>query len=249
MEDNMFKKVAFTFAGSSLLTFGLVYTLIYAQVIPGLTPDLEIKGASATYLPELDLLVLEQEVAGSAGNTKPTVTGQLDGAGVIGYVFPTSLSPADAGFGNVEGILAIAVTSHTDFDDTPYFDENNDGDYANDGESWHSHLVVLNGDERVAGGLSVKQFAEDDANVVMPPTNPGLPMYLDSPGFPVVIKDNKLSVLVSTQRLNHKATFNYDAVTAYMQVNTSDEAKPLLGVYEAYNVLSGDLSLPYEVTQ
>jgi hypothetical protein len=245
----MFKKAVVVFTGSSLLTFALVCTLIYAQMIPGLTPDLEIKGASVKRLLELDVLVLEQEVGGASGNTKPAATGQLDGAGVIGYVFPTSLSPADAGFGNAQGILAIAVTSHTDFDDTPYFDENNDGDYANDGDNWHSHLVVLNADERVEGGLSVKQFKEGDTSVTMPPTNPGLPMYLDSPGFPVVMKDNKLSVVVPTQRLNNKAVFNYDAVTAYMQVNTSDEAKPLLGVYKAYSVLSGDLSLPFTVTK
>ncbi len=243
----MWKKAVVTFTSTSVLAFALIYTLIYAQVIPGLTPDLELTGAAVKYLPELELLVLEQAVAGTTGRTKPTATGQLDGAGVIGYVFPTSLSPADAGFGNAEGILGIAVTSHTDFDDTPYFDENNDSDYANDGETWHSHFVVLTGDERVAGGLSVKQFTEGDTSVTMPPTNPGLPMYLDSPGFPVILKDNKLSVLVSTQRLNHKTAFNYDAVTAYMQVNTSDETKPLLGVYQAYSVLSGDLSLPYQV--
>ncbi len=99
----------------------------------------------------------------------------------------------------------------------------------------------------MAGGLSVKQFEEGDTSVVMPPTNPGLPMYLDSPGFPVIKQGNKLKVLVSTQRLNHKTEFNYDAVAVYMQVNTSDEAQPLLGVYEAYSVLSGDLSLPFTV--
>lgn len=39
-------------------------------------------------------------------------------------------------------------------------------------------------------------------------------------------------------------SFDYDAVTAYMQVNTSDTQRPTLGVYEVYDVLSGDLSLP-----
>ena len=39
-------------------------------------------------------------------------------------------------------------------------------------------------------------------------------------------------------------SFQYDAVTAYMQVNGSDEARPTLGVYKVYSVLSGDLSLP-----
>jgi len=38
-------------------------------------------------------------------------------------------------------------------------------------------------------------------------------------------------------------------VTAYMEVNTSDDARPMLGVYEVYDVLSGDLSLPYGVAR
>ena len=44
-------------------------------------------------------------------------------------------------------------------------------------------------------------------------------------------------------------TFSYDGVTSLMKVNTSIEDKPLLGVYEVYGVASGDLSLPYKVTQ
>jgi len=62
---------------------------------------------------------------------------------VLGYVFPTTLKPEDAGFGKVEGILALAVTSHPDFDDTPLWDENNNSNYADDGIIFHSHWVVL----------------------------------------------------------------------------------------------------------
>jgi len=54
-----------------------------------------------------------------AGKTLPKPKGSVDGAPVLGYVFPTTLKPEDAGFGKVEGILALAVTSHPDFDDTP----------------------------------------------------------------------------------------------------------------------------------
>jgi len=43
--------------------------------------------------------------------------------------------------------------------------------------------------------------------------------------------------------------FKFDAVTAYMQVNQSDENRPMLGVYKVYDVLSDDLSLPYSVRQ
>ncbi len=58
--------------------------------------------------------------------------------------FPTSLQPKDVGFGAVEGIVALALTSHPDFDDTPLWDENNDQKFDNDGIVWHPHWVVLN---------------------------------------------------------------------------------------------------------
>ena len=233
----MVKKALLTFTGTFLVTM-----LVTAQVV--FSSSLDIRGASGASLPELGVVVLEQTLAGEAGASKPAATGQLDGAGVVGYVFPTTLSPSEAGFGNAEGILAVAVTSHTDFDDTPMFDENSDGDYANDGELWHSHWVVLTDDDRVSGGLSVQQFEEGDSSVVMPPTNPGLPIYLDSPGFPVVVQGNSVKVLVPR---GVSEGFTFDAVSAYMEVNTSDETQPLLGVQEVYSVLSGDLSLPYEV--
>ena len=236
----MFKKAVFLF-----VFLALILVFVFAQIV-GFSPSLDLQSTTGRYLPELELLVFEQVVEGIADEAKPTATGQLDGAGVIGYVLPTTLSPATAGFDNTEGILAIAVTSHIDFDDTPMFDENQDGNYANDGEEWHSHWVVLNGDDRVKGGLSVKQFEEGDSNVVIPPTSPGLPIYLDSPGFPVVVQGGSIKVLVSSHNL--KGTdFNFDGVTAYMQVNTSDSTLPLLGVYEVYDVFSGDLSLPYTV--
>ncbi|RZM77136.1 hypothetical protein [Leptolyngbya iicbica] len=211
------------------------------------SPALDIQSTQIQYLEELDLLVFEQQLAGVVGATLPQSAGQLDGAPVLGYVFPTTLSPAAVGFGGVDGILALAVTSHPDFDDTPLWDEDNDADYANDGVIWHTHWVVLTGDNRVPGGLSVAEFAADDASVVMPPTNPGMTIYLDSPGFSVVTDQETLRVLVPAQRVDHNTDFNFDAVTAYMQVNTSDASRPTLGVYEVYSVGSGDLSLPYGV--
>jgi len=222
---------------------------VQAQAIAA-TPasvDLDISEASVTYRSDLDLLVFEQQVAGTAGATVPTAAGQLDGAPVLGYVFPTTLTPSDVGFGDIEGIVALAATSHPDFDDTPLWDENGDGDLENDGRIYHSHWVVLAPDDRATGGLAVKQFDPDDKSVVMPPTNPGMPMYLDSPGFPVRLEGDRLRVIVPVERVGGKTGFNYDAVTAYMQVNTSGSDRPLLGVYEAYSVRSGDLSLPYAV--
>ena len=214
---------------------------------PEKTPDLEVTAATVRYVDDLDLLVFEQVVEGKAGGTMPNAKGQLDGAPVLGYVFPTNLSSTDVGFSEIDGVVALAVTSHPDFDDTPLWDENLDRDYANDGVVFHTHWVVLTPDDRVPGGLAVKEYRKEDASVVLPPTNPGMPMYMDSPGHSVVLRGNALRVLVPAARVNNRTDFNFDAVTAYMEVNTSDDTRPMLGVYEVYKVLSGDLSLPYSV--
>lgn len=213
----------------------------------GTSKDLQISQTQVTYNEDLAQFVFSIEVNGKAGASVPKVFGQMDGAPVLGYVFPTSLSPTDVGFSDTEGIVALALTSHPDFDDTPLWDENNNADFADDGIVWHPHWVVLNKDERVAGGLSVKQFDKQDSSVKLPPTNPGMPMYMDSPGFPVVTNKNKILVIVPSYRMNHVKDFQFDAVTAYMQVNTSDNSRPLLGVYKVYSIASGELSLPYKV--
>lgn len=156
-------------------------------------------------------------------------------------------------FGATEGIVALALTSHPDFDDTPLWDENSDKNYANDGKIWHPHWVVLTEDKRVEGGLAVKQFDPKDNTVILPPTNPGMPMYMDSPGFQVITAGNKIRVVVPDYRMNNKTDFSYDGVAAYMQVNTGGDGghgggeKPMLGVYKVYSVASGNLSLPYKV--
>ncbi len=217
--------------------------------------DFDLTAASVTHVADLDLLVFEQQVAGTAGRTTPKARGRLDGAPVLGYVFPTTLAPTAVGFGQTEGILALAVASHPDFDDTPLWDENGDGNYGNDGVSWHTHWVVLVEDTRVPGGLSVKAFARADA-VVLPPTNPGMPMYMDSPGFSVLARERTLRVLVPVSRLRldgASPSFRYDAVTCYMEVSApggehaADHDKPMLGVYEVFDVLSGKLTLPYTI--
>lgn len=213
------------------------------------SPDLEITGTSVVFDERLEQLIFSIEVAGLAGEITPLPNGQLDGAPVLGYVFPTTLQPTDVGFSATEGLVALALASHPDFDDTPLWDENNDRDYANDGLIWHPHWVVLTEDERVAGGLSVKQFNPADDAVVLPPTNPGMPMYMDSPGHPIITNGQVIRVVVPAYRLNYQTDFNFDAVTAYMQVNTSNANYPMLGVYTVYSVASGDLSLPYQVSK
>lgn len=213
------------------------------------SPDLKITNTSVVFDNRLDQLIFTIETEGSGGNSIPNAFGQMDGAPVLGYVFPTTLKPTDIGFSDTEGIVAMALTSHPDFDDTPLWDEDNDRNYANDGVIWHPHWVVLTEDSRVEGGLAVKQFDPNNNNVTLPPTNPGMPMYMDSPGHPVITKGNIIRVVIPTYRMNNQTQFNFDAVTAYMQVNASNPDLPMLGVYSVYSIASGDLSLPYTVSQ
>lgn len=210
------------------------------------TADMAVVNSSVTYMRDLELLVFEMTVHGAAGQTVPAPRGRLDGAPVLGYVFPTTLRSEDVGYNAVEGIVALAVTSHPDFDDTPLWDENNDRDTGNDGIVFHSHWVVLVEDARVAGGLSVRALDASDPGVRTPATHPDMPIYLDSPGFPIVFNQKTLKVLVPAQRIDYKTDFNFDAVSAYLEVNTS-EVGPMLGVYRVYHIQSGDLGLPYKV--
>jgi len=233
--------------GSSF-AIGLIVTQLHLNAVAENAPsDLTIRSASVTYIKDMDLLVFEQQMNGTVGTSLPKPIGQMDGAPVLGYVFPTTLKPEDVGFNPTEGIVALAATYHPDFDDTPLWDENNDGNYTNDKTSWHTHWVVLVKDTRVAGGLSVKQFKKADASVVLPATNPGMPMYIDSPGFSTLVRGDRFKVLVPAQRINGKTKFNFDAVSALMNVNTSKSDRPMLGVNAVYSVLSKKLNLPYSV--
>ncbi|MBX3069330.1 MAG: hypothetical protein KF883_02380 [Thermomicrobiales bacterium] len=212
------------------------------------TPDLALIDASVIHVADLGILVFSQTVEGTVGATVPEPAGQLDGAPVLAHVFPTTLSPTAVGFSEVEGILALVVTSHPDFDDTPLWDENVDGNYDNDGVVYHTHWVVLGQDDRVPGGLAVIEFHSNGEAAVLPPTAPGMPMYMDSPGFAVRLDGSTMQVVVPVDRVGNQTEFNFDAVTCYLEVNTTDMERPMLGVYAVYAVLSGDLSLPYSVS-
>ena len=235
----------------SILLFSAIVLLnsieSYAQESGYKNDDFAIKEVSVTHNTDLGVTIWEIGVKGTAGKTTPKKAGQLDGAPVLGYVFPTNLKPTDVGFNQTDGILALALTSHPDFDDTPLWDENSDKIFDNDGMVWHPHWVVLHQDKRVVGGLSVKQFKKADETVVLPPTNPGMPMYMDSPGYPVITISNKIKVIVPDYRINNRTDYSYDGVTAFMKVNTSNDNLPMLGVYEVFSIASGDLSLPYKV--
>lgn len=210
------------------------------------SPSLKISSVAVDYLSDLDVVVFSMNLEGPAGKTVPKAVGQLDGAPVLAYVFPTSLKAADVGMGDAEGIVALAITSHPDFDDTPLWDEDGNGNYGDDKVIYHTHWALLAKDERVAGGLAVKEFKKDDKTVVLPLTNCGMPMYLDSAGHGVAERGNTIRAIVPASYLRNKTQFNFDGVTCYMQVNTGCMSRPMLGVYEVYSVASGNLSLPYK---
>lgn len=239
MKTKQFKLILLTLVG--LIWVSQIHSQSYAD------DNFVIADVSVEHLSDLSISVWTITVKGEAGKTTPTPAGQLDGAPVLGYVFPTNLKSTDVGFGEVSGIVALALTSHPDFDDTPIWDENNDWNYENDGIIWHPHWVVLQEDKRVKGGLSVIQFEKGDDSVILPPTNPGMPMYMDSPGYPVTTMENTIKVVVPDYRINNRTDFKFDGVTAFLKVNTSNVNLPMLGVYEVYGVASGDLSLPYSV--
>lgn len=191
-------------------------------------------------------LNFEQIVVGEVGSIMPTVGGQLAGAGVESYVWPTSLDSSTVGFDAEQGILALAVTSHPDFDDTPLVDEDQDGDKGNDGRLWHSHWVVLIEDETCGeGGLKVRDIPEGETPSV-PDTWPELPLLIDSPSYDLELANSQLTVHVPYQPFRGGKFFNYDGVTAGLKVN-ADLHVPLLCVTGIYDIASGDLSLPGEV--
>lgn len=184
-------------------------------------------------------------LAETAGTQVPQATGKLPGAGVLAYVWPLDLDPSSVGFAEKSGTLALAVTAHPDFDDTPLFDENGDGDPANDGKGWHSHWVVLAPDDACAGTkLKVRDILPGE-DLALPMTAPGLPLLLDSPGYSPLLSGTSISLNVPLPA--EKATgAGFDGITAALQVN-SEGKTPLLCVTSVYDIASGDLSLPGKI--
>lgn len=195
---------------------------------------------------ETHWLEFRMQVAGEAGAHRPEAAGGLGGAPVYSYVWPTGLDTAAVGFGPEQGILALAVTSHPDFDDTPAFDEDGDGDPDNDGGRWHSHWVVLvPAEEDCPGGLKVRDIPEGE-EPELPATWPGLPLYIDSPGYTPLLGGDTVTVRVPFRDAGALEGSAFDGVTSGLRVNESVHA-PLLCVEDVFDVASGDLDLPGRV--
>lgn len=207
-------------------------------------PDFDIVHTRVTT--EGNTAVFHVAVSGRAGASKPQPTGKLAGSSVFSYVWPTTLDPAAVGFDSGSGILAFAVTAHPDFDDTPLFDENGDGDPGNDGNLWHSHWVVLQPDAACGKDALKVVDIPSGAKPRLPKTWPGLPILIDSPGYSPLFKRGSLQVRVPFADIAQAGSARFDGVTAALRVNQSVHS-PLLCVAQVFKVASGDLSLPANV--
>lgn len=178
--------------------------------------------------------VFTTRVRGEAGADRPDATGTFEGSEVYAYVWPTSLNSADVGFELDQGIVALAVTFHPDFDDA-----------ANGGVNrtvWHPHWVVLAADEACGGGLKVVDIPNGTTPKV-PPTWPRVPLLIDSPNYPTEFSGEVVEVTIPLSLIGGIAAAAFDGVTAGLKVNANLHA-PLLCVNNVFKVASGDLSLP-----
>lgn len=177
-------------------------------------------------------------VRGDAGRATPRASGKFEGSEVYAYVWPTTLNSWDVGFERDQGIVALAVTFHPDFDDAANGGTNRD--------RWHPHWVVLNEDKAACpGGLKVKDIAEG-TTPRLPATWPGAPILIDSPDYRTELADDLVEVHIPLEKLGMLATASFDGVAAGLRVNANLHA-PLLCVADVFKVASGDLSLPGRV--
>ncbi|WP_218045008.1 hypothetical protein [Kiloniella spongiae] len=226
----------FVGAGSLVSTEVMAHD-IKSSVDKNITPPFDIIKASANTDGRWATFLME--LAGETGTITPEVTGAFRGSSVFAYVWPTKIDPSGVGFTPNSGVLALAITSHPDFDDTPLYDENNDGDPANDGKTWHAHWAVLAQDEACGAGFKVREISPGQD--IVPATMPDLPIALDAPGQSPILFDNQLKVTLPVKGAEGA---HFDAMTAVLNVSDENSHNPLLCVNQAHDVASGDLSFP-----
>jgi len=168
---------------------------------------------------------------------QPDATCEFEGSSVYAYVWPTSLDSSNVDFYQKQGIVALAVILHPDFDDA-----------ANSGRNWHKwhpHWVVLAEDEACPGGLKVVDTPKG-ATPKVPKTWPGVPLLIDSPDYSTTLKDDTVDVEIPLSLIGGIKGASFDGVTVGLKVNGNLHA-PLLCVSNVFKVASGNLSLPGKV--
>lgn len=184
-----------------------------------------------------DTAVFTTRVRGEAGKDKPDATGKFEGSNVYAYVWPTTLDSGAIGFDKAQGIVALAVTFHPDFDDAAYGGVNR--------HIWHPHWVVLAKDAACGGGLKVVDIPQGSKPKV-PPTWPKVPLLIDSPDYPTTFQGDAVEVEIPVSLITGIEGASFDGVTSGLKVNGNLHA-PLLCVSDVFKVASGNLSLPGKV--
>lgn len=179
-------------------------------------------------------VIFRMEVRDGAGGDTPRATGALEGSRVYAYLWPTTLDTAAVGFEAGQGILALAVTFHPDFDDAPDGRRNRD--------VWHTHWLVLVPDEACGPtGLKVRDIPQG-ATPRVPRTWPGLALLVDSPDLPPTFVGSAVEVRVPRDAVDGVAGMRFDGITAAFRVSADLDA-PLLCMTDVFDVASGDLSV------
>jgi hypothetical protein len=234
------------FALACALAFAIpaVAQEIRGQPNPRVAPSLDILRAEIRIEPSWALF--RMELRGPAGRTRPAraaAGARPEERKILAYIWPTSIDPALVGFERGSGTLALAVMAHPDFDDTPLFDENGDGNPDNDGASWHVHWLVLVPDDACGrGALRVRDIPERQRPPV-PRTWSGLPLLMASPGYSPRLAGNTIEVRVPFLDLTALRGATFDAFTAELRL-AAPGAVPLLCVAPPIDSASGNLSLP-----
>lgn len=227
-------------AAAATLSFCLPFSLAQAQAIKP-KPAEAVMAAfdiiETSIVTKADKAVFLTRVRGQAGSDKPAATGKFEGSDVYAYVWPTSLNSDAVGFEKDQGIVALAVTFHPDFDDAAYGGKNR--------HKWHPHWVVLNEDKACGAGLKVTDIPKD-AKPKLPPTWPNVPLLIDSPDYPTVLQGDTVAVEIPLKLLGGIHGASYDGVTSGLKVNGNLHA-PLLCVSNVFKIASGNLSLPGKV--
>jgi hypothetical protein len=224
------------FAATAMLCLNMASAKdIKSEASEAVMVSFDIVEASVTL--DGDAATFMTRVRDAAGDKTPAATGKFEGSEVYAYVWPLSLNSADVGFEKDQGIVALAVTFHPDFDDAAKGGTNRD--------RWHAHWVVLAEDKACGGGLKVRDIPEG-AKPKLPETWPGVPLLIDSPEYETALQGETIEVKVPLASAANLQGAAFDAVTAGLKVNANLHA-PLLCVANVFKVASGNLSLPGQV--
>lgn len=221
------------FLALAFATLGEAASIDAESAAPGdsgkhVSPSFDILGADIIRYEEG--VIFRMRVRGDAGKEKPSPAGDLRGSKVFAYAWPTTLNSDAVGFPPDQGIVALAVTFHPDFDDEVG---------AENRDRWHAHWLVIEKDAACDGAYKVKDALAEGENRT-------LPVMMSTPELPVRVEGEIVETIVPTMALHAIAGTNFDGMTMQLQVN-STSTKPALCVTTLYDTASHDFSLPGEV--